>query len=55
LANNALAWGEIKPGEVTRKNHGGFPFKTAGPTTNKTEKQLKQQQEEQKKKDPNTP
>jgi RHS repeat-associated protein len=50
----ALALGEIKPGEVTRKDHNGFPFKTAGPTTNKTEKQLKQETE-QKKKNTNNP
>jgi hypothetical protein len=48
----ALALGEIKPGEVTRKDHGGFVFKTAGPTTNKTAKQLEAEKNKKKQTDP---
>jgi RHS repeat-associated protein len=42
----ARALGEVKSGEVTRTNHSGFPFPTAGPTTTKTEKQLKRESEQ---------
>lgn len=47
----ALALGEIKKGQVTRKDHKGTQYLTSGPTTRNSvaEDKLKQQLEDKKK------